>query len=281
MPEQIPYTEQEWYKAKIKIGFITDTHAVSGIIGKNKYGLLSESANKIKYFSDTMENEFRPDLIVSGGDIIDGTKWTEEQAKEILGETEDMLDMISAPKLYVLGNHDIRAITKDQWKESLEIDYLHNCVDIGKYRIVTIDSNFQKDGTDVIPKNQFIRGNISDEEMQWLENCLRDTDQTKLVFLHHPPLTYLPDKNPIWLLKNANKLQDIFEKYKVTAVFAGHIRYLYHEKINGVNYFLFPGMEKNIGHLDSFAQIEMIRKKVMVTLIQKNAENAYESIPVE
>jgi Icc-related predicted phosphoesterase len=280
-PNQIPYTEQEWYKAKIKIGFITDAHANSKIIEKNKYVLLSDSVSKIKYFVDTMENEFHPDIVVSGGDIIDGTRWPENKVIGTLGEIEDLFDMISAPKLYVLGNHDIRTITKDKWKESLEVDYLHTSVDIGKYRIITLDSNFQADGTDVFPKNQFIRGNVSNEEMNWLESCLRDNDQIKLVFLHHPPMTFLPDKSPTWLLKNADKLQKIFEKYKVTAVFAGHIQYLYHEKINGVQYYLLPGMDESANHPDSFAEIDMTRKKAMVTLVQKNADNAYESVLVE
>lgn len=287
-PEQkaqpiIPFDQQDWYKAKIKIGLINDAHLESGMTSKGKYFLTKESRNKIVYFVNEMENDFHPDVVVSGGDMIEGTRWAKKQSFDAIAETEDLMNLISAPKMHVLGNHDIRAITKDEWKEAAKVNYFHTVMDIGKYRIITVDSNFQADGSDVVPKNQFIRGNIPDNELNWVEQQLSGAapDQIKLVFLHHPPLTYLPDKKPIWLLKGADKLQKIFEKYNVAAVFAGHIQYLYHEKINGVNYFLFPGMEKSAGHPDSFAEIEMTRRKPTVTLVQKNAKGEYESFQME
>jgi 3',5'-cyclic-AMP phosphodiesterase len=259
----------------IRIGFATDFHVAS-----NGGTLMGVYSKKISHFVEQMNNVYRPDFIVLGGDIIEGTGVNAEMGKKELGSVARLLNRTSIRKYWVVGNHDLRSVTKPQWKSALGIDYLSKSFDVGEYRIIILDSNFTKDEKDVSPGNPYTRGKVSRKQVQWLTNELKKTNKKVLVFMHHPPLRGISARTDINLLHDAPDLQAIFSKYGVLAVFSGHIETVFRKEIGGVTYVVLPGMTKHPNYQGAFAEISLNGKKLDISLSYQKDGGGYQKIKV-
>jgi 3',5'-cyclic AMP phosphodiesterase CpdA len=95
----------------------------------------------------------------------------------------------------------------------------------------------------VVVDNSFDR-RLTATQIDWLKNNLAAAHASNIfVFLHRPLF------DPSGLMSNhvmeskakAKRLQQLFEKYKVTAVFAGHIHGFEETQLNGVTYIITGG----------------------------------------
>lgn len=256
---------------EITIGFITDLHVVNS--GANS--LQSVFTNRINRFVEKMNNETVPDFMLINGDTIEGTKTPAATGKMELQLAKNLFNRSAIQKYWVLGNHDLRSVTKQQWKDALGINYLKKSFEVRDYKIIILDSNFNKNNKDTGPGEGYTRGKVSSSELSWLRNELKDTHKKTLVFIHHPPLWNVDFKTNDWLLENARELKNIFSKYNVLAVFSGHIEALYHKKIDGVNYFVLPGIYKNTKYPGAFSVINIKKNDVEVELNYLKNTNAY------
>ena len=86
----------------------------------------------------------------------------------------------------------------------------------------------------------------SKERMEWLENELKEA-QGKLIFVFkHRPFYTVGNKSYSDVEGKSTVVTQLFEKYKVTAVFSGHDHLYYRTLRDGVNYIVSAGAGANI-----------------------------------
>lgn len=243
----------------LRIGFVTDTQIQSSMQNGTRR-LEKTFTDRLSYFLQQMAENFGPDFVITNGDVIEGTGIPSNQGKEEIRLTKELFQKFSIPAYWVLGNHDVRSVTKEQWKDVLD-GYTHKAFLVKGYKIIILDSNFGVDGTDVVSGKNYTRGNVGPSEIKWLKKELESPEQ-KIVFMHHPPLRGVGTTIAQKLLKNAMEVQQLFSEGNVMAVVSGHIEDLYSQKINGVHYFVFPGLTKSPAYQGNYVELEIKKNKI-------------------
>ncbi len=260
----------------LKIGLINDTHVHAKRINRNdkrneapRY-LPSKDITPIDNFVADMQ-VFGPKFVVHLGDVIEGTGDEDYVGLAGIKLVKKELERVGVPIYWVLGNHDLRSVTKNQFKNALELDSLQRTFDIGDYRFIILDANFNPMGGFPSPTgNKFIPGFVPSEEIEWLKDQLA-TDKRVFIFMHQG--AYLNKlkgdkklldsddnlsskkfkmKQPI---ANASILRDIFREYRVDGFFNGHMEAKYYEKDGPTNYYSFTGTKKSEDYPDSYYEL--------------------------
>lgn len=265
----------------LKLGFTNDWEY--GPRKRLKHKLTAQAPVELQKAVDFFNNEYQPDLVIGGGDYIESSSIKKEDAKRQLKEINELFKKVHAPRLYALGNHDMRSLTKAEVREILEIPDNHSVKDIGDWRIIILDTNFNKeDDTDRADKN-YVLGYVSKEEMDWLRNAL-DTERPVVVFSHHSPISPPRADGLTWILNITNEAEvrsTLEERGNVVAVVSGHNPQSYYEERNGIHYFIVDTMV-NEPALGSFATVDLEYVKSQqyaeVTLNQKGIRPASYSV---
>lgn len=251
--KQSDVIEIENKRSLLKIGFITDweygTRKQLGAKMTRKAPV--EMAKAVIYLNE----QFHPDIVIGGGDYIESSSVKPENAREQLKEINEIFSLIEAPKLYALGNHDLRSLTKAEVRGALGIQDNHEVKDVGDWRIVVIDTNFTEDGQHRSAKS-YVTGGVSKEEINWLRESLK-TERPVLVFSHHSPISN-KGIDGVQNISNSQEVRNVLEEAgNVVAVISGHTPTSYFERLNGINYFIADTMV-NINALGSFVTIEVV-----------------------
>lgn len=260
----------------LKINLINDVHASS--TGKDGNGI-----RRLKFdYQDLLNNmlssvnKFEPNLIVFNGDIIDGTRVPAQIGMKELELMRQYADQnFYAPKVWTIGNHELRSVDRQQWKDSLDIDYMDKVMEDESYKIITLDSMYSS-GPDDTTESSLSGKLVSDQQFAWLENELKNSEKIKVIFMHQPPLVGPDVKlgyNPVGTVE----LQELFAKYEVAAVFSGHVERLLHKNILGVDYYILPGLSKNDIYNNAFTRIRMINREAVVNLFYKDIDGEFSS----
>lgn len=207
----------------------------------------------VRYFNE----EFHPDVVVGGGDYVESSGVKLEKAKQQLREVNDIFKRLDAPRIYALGNHDMRALSKEEVMEILEIDSSHSLTDFADFRIVVFDTNFNKADDSPRSRQQYAEGYVSARELRWLEAAIT-TDRPTLVFSHHSPITaYNVDNVLVRNIVNEEAVRAVIERHSnVIAVISGHTPRPQHESVNGVDYLIGDTLVNEEG-LGAFAAISL------------------------
>lgn len=237
---------------KLKIGFVTDAHCYAKqekVTGE--WELNWRCKEPMTDFVNKMNNEFKPDIIIDGGDLVDGrddnSLWDFKEAKNILNKA-------TAPIYHVLGNHETRSFFKKEWLELTGNQKPYYKIDTKGFRIIVLDANYTGIEDDTSPMKESYQGKINKEQLEWLKETLADAEGLrKIVFVHQPPIE-TDMKAQSELFYNADELRALFLKAKVEAVFSGHIeRYCKMDFETDVDYYVLQGFWKgNQGLKDEF-----------------------------
>jgi predicted MPP superfamily phosphohydrolase len=240
----------------LKVAFVNDWEY--GSRKQMKHKLTNQAPIELRKVVDFLNGTFKPDLVVGGGDYIESSAVRKEKAKAQMKEVNDIFTQVQAPRLYALGNHDMRSLTKAEVREILGMPDNHAVSDIGDWRIVVLDTNFNKeDDSDRIEKS-YVIGYVSQAELEWLRMAL-DTDRPVLVFAHHSPISPLSGDGVSRILNIVNEaaVRDVLEaRGNVVAVVSGHNPLSYYEERNGIHYVIVDTLV-NESALGSFATIEL------------------------
>lgn len=237
---------------KLKMGIITDTQVHPSRKDKSIKGADVQRYLKPRYGDaiDAFVAEmkiFQPDVIVVPGDIIEGTNDEDFVGVDGLRLVQEKIEVLGVPVIWVIGNHEVRSVTKQQYKEALDIDYLNGSFEFGDYKIIVVDGNFHPDDSDVVPgSNRYIRGHVAQSGIDFLTNELQ-TDKQTIVFIHQPPFIGedILDRSPGGLLDNGDVIQNILGKYNTMVALGGHIEYKRHIEKDDVGYYALPGTIKS------------------------------------
>lgn len=258
---------------KYRIGFVTDAHSR---VSKNG-SVRTESKIPMLNFVSEVNNNFHPDFVVDGGDFIDGTRRFGSLSMRDYSAFSEIFETIKAPKYKVLGNHELRGMTRETWIELNGYENSYYYFDYDKLRVIIFDSN-------LIPANNsdMLKNKEYEKELFWLEELLKNSeDYKKIVFSHHPLVPVLRKSTPI---ERITELNNLLNKHGVRAVFSGHVEVPYYEKIGKVDYFVIPGFyrSKATGILweGSFSEIGIGIKNSLKLFYKKEGENDYRTLVI-
>lgn len=174
-------------KPVLRIAHITDVHL------KNQF---DAAAKFVKCLHHLQQQSPRPDLILNGGDIV--FDMNKEKISTINDQWKLMNSIMKAecniPVKYCLGNHDIwwaennkgQAVYGKQYAmDQLKLSSPYYSLTKAGWKFIILDSvHLDIDGTWYI-------GKLGDEQFNWLENELKNTDANMpvLVMSHIPILT--------------------------------------------------------------------------------------------
>ena len=241
--------------AHLKIGFSPDWEY--GSRKKLAHKLTNQAPVELTKVVEYLNTEYQPDLVVGGGDYVESSAVKPEKAKQQLAEINAIFKRLKAPRMYALGNHDMRSLSKADVMDILGIPAAHSVKDKGAWRVVVFDTNFnQADDSDRNVKSYTV-GYVSQKELNWLDQAL-DTDRPTIVFSHHSPINTHNIENIVTAnIVNADQVRALFERHKnVIAVVSGHTPQPQYQEINGIGYFVGDTLVNESG-LGAFATIDL------------------------
>lgn len=165
-------------------------------------------------------NSHHPDFVMHCGDLTPFGQ--ESQYQEVL----DAIASLSIPLYATPGNHDIRLDGRLRYEE--HFGSANYSFDIGDAHITVFDTS---------------EGDVSPDQMNWLESNLRSSDaQWKFVFTHMPPFDPRAGENHTILNPTTSQtLMNLFAEVDVDTVFCGHIHMYNISTIQGVRYVITGG----------------------------------------
>jgi 3',5'-cyclic AMP phosphodiesterase CpdA len=200
------------------------------VIGDNRSG--DDIYKKIV----AMIMERKPDFVVNTGDMIAMPGDVKEWA-----EFWEMSKPITVPYFLAVGNHDAHPnvpLSEKIYEHEVDLpgNELYYSFIAGNSLFIVLDSNLDDQ-----------EKKITGEQYQWLENVLESSKQKhKFVFLHHPLFTE-PGKGKHagggldQFPKDRDRLEALFVKAKIDAVFSGHEHIYQRRTIDGITHIITGG----------------------------------------
>ena len=185
----------------MKIIQLTDLH-----IGKEGEGGFGVDVRK--NFLDILKTvrALAPDLIVLTGDLCFDTG-----DPHIYQWIKSHLDFIKIPYTAISGNHDQSSMLAKAFRiEHLMVgNELFYCRQYGGQTVLFLETAV---------------GEISREQLRWLENELSHIDHNALIFMHHPPvISGVPHMDNNYALRNMEEVQEVLFNFPHHLnIFCGH-----------------------------------------------------------
>jgi len=226
-----------------KIGIITDIQTTrKKSIG---YGLDPELivAPLERFIAHTNET-FQPNHVVHIGDLIEGTKRRGQKSIDDWKAIDAYLARLIPPRLHVIGNHERRGLSDDEWKTLSGNISTYYAYDTDTLRVLILDyDDFGKqndtgdEGENVdLPDEGKKTYRMSQEQLQWIEEKLKEARGRQIVVFVHVPVD-----DPINPPEQQTRLKHLFAAYRVKAVIAGHVETLSYKEESNVRYYTLPG----------------------------------------
>jgi len=214
----------------LRIGLVTDIH--HGPDTDVRVG--SAAPELLAVFARRMREEFRPALIVDMGDRINDTEAAADKAR--LAEVRGMLERAGVPVLYAWGNHDLINVKPAEGRAILGKHGDFETRDVAGHHLVVLNSQD--------PTIEQIGGTLSDGQLDWLEDDLKQGTSPTLIFCHHPLDEQDPSRH--WYFRHhhdharchnrARARAVLAASGRVRAVFNGHMHLNTVEVIDGIPY---------------------------------------------
>jgi 3',5'-cyclic AMP phosphodiesterase CpdA len=217
--------------------------------------------------------ERKPDFIVNTGDMIATPGHTEQWAK-----FWEMSKPITAPYFLTVGNHDAHPkvlFSEKTYKAQVDLpgNELYYSFVAGNSLFVVLDSYIDDQ-----------EKKITGEQLAWLEGVLgKAVQKHKFVFLHHPLFTEPGkghhsgdslDKYP----KERDRLEALFVKSKVDAIFAGHEHFYQRKTVDGITHVITGGggapmyLKDEEGGFYHFVRVVVDGDKVSAEVVDVNGK---------
>ncbi|MDG2382157.1 MAG: metallophosphoesterase [Pirellulaceae bacterium] len=224
----------------LKIGLVTDLHyADKPTAGSRCY---RESLDKLTAAASELQ-QHDPAFIVELGDLIDAADTVSEE-QGFLKRINRLYSQISNERHYVLGNHCVSTLTKNEFLGEVEREKSYYGFEKGGYHFLVLDACFRGDGQSYGRNNfEWTDANIPAEELEWLQAELQTTSKPVIVFTHQRL-----DLMNHYAVRNAVAVRKILEKSgKVRAVFQGHSHENDYREIGGIHYCTLRAMVEGSG----------------------------------
>ncbi len=227
-------------KTLVSIGLITDLHYADKTPAGTRF--YRETLSKLAEATERFTQD-KPDLLVELGDLVDAA---DTVAAELgyLKTINRALRQAPGERHYVLGNHCVYTLTKQEFLAAVEKEKSAYSFDSSGYHFVVLDSCFRADGQPYERQNfAWNDANIPAAELEWLKADLASGTSPTIVFAHQR----LDVANNYGVKNAADVRQVIEDSARVVAVFQGHSHENDYREIQGVHYCTLAAMVEGTG----------------------------------
>jgi predicted phosphodiesterase len=224
----------------LRVGLVTDLHyADKPAAGTRHYretlGKLAEAARKFEQTSIT--------FLVELGDFIDAANAVDVEQRYLTTINREF-STICQDRHYVLGNHCVDTLKKEEFLDGVEQLKSYYSFDRNGFHFIVLDACFRSDGQPYERKNfQWTDANIPAAELEWLQADLQASDQPVIVFAHQRL-----DVSNSHGVKNHAEVRRVMEASgRVRAVFQGHSHQNDLKEIGGIHYCTLVAMVEGSG----------------------------------
>ncbi|MEW4490933.1 metallophosphoesterase [Thalassoglobus sp. JC818] len=224
----------------LRVGLVTDLHyADKAPAGTRHY---RETLGKLEEAGRKFEQD-QPAFLVELGDLIDAADSVDVEQRYLKTVNKEF-SAICNDRHYVLGNHCVDTLMKEEFLSGVEQEKSYYSFERGDIHFVVLDSCFRSDGQPYGRKNfQWTDANVPIAELEWLESDLKSTDKPVVVFAHQR----LDVSNNHGVKNNAEVRRIFAGSDKVLAVFQGHSHQNDLKEIDGIHYCTLVAMVEGEG----------------------------------
>ncbi len=209
------------------------------------------------------DSEFVPDLFIDLGDRVNNKD--HDCDLENAAEFSSIVRKLDVQSSFVLGNHDVHYLGKDENSSILSKPLGPRAEVIKGHKLIYLDTSQ--------PAIDGIGGNLSDKQLAWLEEQLTEDDLPKILFGHHPIDDQDIEGNPhfapfphLAYIKNRKAAQDILQKgNNVVAYINGHVHWLSVNYVGMIPCVSIPSFTEahpqKTGAPGLFAEINIVRER--------------------
>lgn len=226
--------------ASLRFAIITDLHhADKPSAGSRHY---RETREKLEEAARQFAMD-QPNFLVELGDFIDAAD-TVETEQRYLTTINRQFSAICKDRHYVLGNHCVDTLTKQEFLGGVEQEKSYYSFDRGHCHFVVLDACFRSDGIAYGRKNSvWTDTNVPAAELEWLAADLQATAKPVIVLAHQRL-----DVSTNHGVKNNSEVRKVLEASgKVLAVFQGHSHQNDLKDIGGIHYCTLVAMVEGSG----------------------------------
>ena len=213
----------------VRFGLMTDLHyADKPTAGSRHY---RETLGKLEEATQVFSKE-ELGFIVELGDLIDAADSVETEMR-YLGKVDQVFRAMNANRHYVLGNHCVDTLKKEEFLGQVGQEKSYYSFSEGGVHFIVLDACFRGDGEPYGRKNfQWTDTNIPSEELEWLRADLANSRLPVIVFAHQR--LDVSDNHGV---KNNAEVRKVLEASgRVLAVFQGHSHKNAYTEIGGIHY---------------------------------------------
>jgi predicted phosphodiesterase len=225
---------------QVRVGLVSDLHyADKGPAGTRHY---RETLPKLEEAALQFEQD-KPDFVVELGDLIDAADSVDVEQSYLKAINREF-SAICKDRHYVLGNHCVDTLNKEEFLSIVGQQKSYYSFDRGGIHFVVLDACFRSNGVPYGRKNfQWTDTNIPLAELEWLQADLKANHLPVIVFAHQR-LDVSNDHG----VKNNVAVRSILESSgNVLAVFQGHSHQNDWTEIGGIHYCTLVAMVEGSG----------------------------------
>ena len=224
----------------LRVGLMTDMHYADKAATKTRF--YREALTKLNEAVVFM-NEEKPSLVVELGDFIDQADSVEQEI-EWLKTMESHFAKLAMPRHYVLGNHCVGTLTKQEFASHTQSTGGHTVVEQAGVTFLLLDACFREDGVAYERKNfHWQDSHLPPTELSWLKGELAKAPGPVVVLAHQRL-----DEDKAHAVQNAAEIRAVLEASgKVLGIFHGHSHKNDYQQINGIHYTTLVAMVEGSG----------------------------------
>lgn len=226
--------------ASVRIGLMTDLHYADKVPAGTRH--YRETLAKLEEAAQRFGQD-KPVCLVELGDLIDAADSVDVE-RNYLRTINQKFSAICGDRHYVLGNHCVDMLKKEEFLGVVEQSRSYYSFDRCGVHFVVLDSCFRSDGQPYGRKNfQWTDANIPASELEWLEGDLGASAGPVIVFAHQR-LDVSGDHG----VRNGAAVRSVLEASgRVLGVFQGHSHQNDLQDIGGIHYCTLAAMVEGSG----------------------------------
>ncbi len=233
--------------APVRIGVLTDVHA-HDTNSPTEHKVMTNYGPRLDAFVAAMV-AWPADAVIELGDFVNGAfvmgmpLGDPARIAAILTDAVANLARWGGPTHFVLGNHDIYDLSKDEFLARVGVPSTTWSIDLGGFHLVALDAQFSKAGKDYGHSFWIVQGTIPPAQLEWLRADLAATSLPTIVFIHQPLDKEFETEAGGPPVSNRLEVQAaLAASGRVIAVFQGHSHENHHAIVDGIHYVTFAAM---------------------------------------
>ena len=236
----------------LRIGVFTDLHAHdTDSPGEKK--VMTNYAERLSAFVEAM-NAWPADVAIELGDFVNGKfvlgapLGSPERIPGILAAAEALFAGFKGPRYYVVGNHDVYDLSKEEFLAGSGAPWTYGSFDAKGYHLVVLDAQYTTKDVPLGRATWVVQGWIPQVELDWLRADLAATKKPTIVCVHQRLDGALEGWTKKPQVLNADVVRGVLESSGVViAVLQGHDHENAHVEINGIHYVTFQALVDHAG----------------------------------